>query len=58
MSRDDRRLVRHLALAVLAKLLVLLGLWWAFFHDAREPVDAEGTASHLGAVPPPAGASK
>ena len=49
---NDRRLLRHLALAVLLKLAVLVGLWWAFVHDAKVAVDPDAAARHL--MPPPA----
>jgi 4-amino-4-deoxy-L-arabinose transferase-like glycosyltransferase len=52
MTRQDRRLVRHLAIAVALKLAVLAALWWAFVRDERVSVDAAATAAHLGAQPP------
>jgi len=42
-------LLRHLATAVVVKLLVLTVLWWAFIRDGRVGVDAERAAAHLGA---------
>lgn len=33
MTQDERRLLRHLVIAVLINLLVLAGLWWAFVRD-------------------------
>ena len=50
----DRRLVRHLKLAVVLKVAVLLALWWAFVRDARVPVDAEAARLHLSPAPLPA----
>jgi hypothetical protein len=44
----DRRLFRHLAVAVLLKLLALTVLWWAFIRDARVDVDANQAVSRLG----------
>lgn len=44
----DKRLLRHLAVAVLIKLAVLAGLWWAFVGDSRVVVDAEVIADRLG----------
>ncbi|MGD9832218.1 MAG: cytochrome oxidase putative small subunit CydP [Piscinibacter sp.] len=44
----DRRLVRHLAIAVLLKLLALVVLWVAFVRDARVDVDANEAVSRLG----------
>lgn len=58
MTRDERRLRRHLTIAVLLKLAALALLWWAFVRDAGGPVDAERAAAHLGAVTSPQGASK
>ena len=40
MNLADRRLVRHLAIAVVLKLAVLALLWQVFVRDARVPVDA------------------
>ena len=36
------RLGRHLLLIVLAKALVLAGLWWAVYHGQFESVEQEG----------------
>lgn len=46
MTHDDRRLVRHLSLAVAVKLAVLATLYWLFVHGAV-----------IGGGPEPAGAS-
>ena len=51
MTRQDRRLARHLAIAVALKLAVLAALWWAFVRDERVSVDAAATAAHLSAQP-------
>lgn len=45
MTHDDRRLVRHLSLAVAVKLAVLAALYWLFVHGAV-----------IGGGPDPAGA--
>lgn len=58
MKSDDRRLVRHLAIAVVLKLVVLSGLWWAFVRDVRVNMGAEQTAAHISVQSTPAGASK
>ena len=56
MTHDERRLVRHLATAVVVKLILLTALWWLFVHDARVAVDAEQAAAQLGTpVSPPGG---
>ncbi len=52
MQFHDRSLIRKLAVVLVVKLLVLTGLWWAFVHEQRVPVDAETAAAQmLGAVP-------
>lgn len=48
MKSDDRRLVRHLAIAIALKLAVLCVLWWFFVRDARVSTNAEQTAEHIG----------
>jgi len=52
---NDRRLLRHLALAIAVKLLLLYGLWWAFIRDHGVQVDARTAATHLVAPPPAEG---
>lgn len=49
MTPPADRLLRHLALAIALKLVVLTVLWWAFVQDARVGVDVERAAAHLGA---------
>ncbi|MDE1948207.1 MAG: hypothetical protein KGI35_06305 [Burkholderiales bacterium] len=58
MKSDDRRLVRHLAIAVVLKLLLLSALWWVFVRDVRVDTDAERTAKHMGVEPMPQGAPR
>ena len=48
MNHDERRLTRHLFIAVAAKLAVLALLWWVFVRDAHVAADAEQTAAHIG----------
>ncbi|WP_202416625.1 cytochrome oxidase putative small subunit CydP [Duganella qianjiadongensis] len=48
MRHPDHRLLRHLIIAVLVKLVLLTGLWWAFVRDARVEVDTTAVARHLG----------
>lgn len=48
-ARQDA-LLRHLVMAVVLKLAVLVVLWWAFVRDERVSVDVEAAAAHLGAV--------
>jgi hypothetical protein len=57
MTSEDRRLVRHLAVAVVLKVAVLGVLWWAFVRDARMSPDAEQAATHLGVAAPLTGGS-
>ncbi|WP_167366696.1 MULTISPECIES: cytochrome oxidase putative small subunit CydP [Cupriavidus] len=51
MTPNDRRLLRHLLLAVAVKIAVLALLWWCFVADQRVAVDARRAADRLG--PPP-----
>jgi hypothetical protein len=46
----DRRLLRHLTVAVVLKLVVLAALWWAFVRDARVQVDADTAAARVTAA--------
>ncbi len=50
----DRLLMRHLAVAVLLKVLVLALLWWLFVRDSRVAVDGPAAAQHLAAPSPAA----
>ena len=45
---SDKRLLRHLVIAVVVKLIVLTGLWWACIRDARVHVDTDQAAAHIG----------
>ena len=47
MSYKPLDLRRELYLLVIIKLLVIIGLWWAFVRDARVEVDGERIARHL-----------
>ena len=51
MSPTDRRLVRHLMIAVAVKLVVLVALWWTFVRDSHVPVNTEHAASQMLAAP-------
>ncbi len=48
MKAVPDRLPRHLAVAIVLKLLVLVLLWWAFVRDARVDVDVDRASAHLG----------
>jgi low temperature requirement protein LtrA len=43
----DKLLVSKLVIAIVVKILVLLVLWWSFFHDQRVSVDAQGVTERL-----------
>lgn len=58
MTQVERRLLRHLATAVLIKLVLLALLWWAFVRDARVSVDTDRVATQLGGQTISQGASK
>ena len=48
MTHEERRLLRHLIVAVAIKLVILTILWWVFVRDNQVPVDAEQSARQLG----------
>ena len=50
MKPVDSRLLKHLVLAVVLKLLVLGALWWTFVRDDKVSVDAEQAANHFGSA--------
>lgn len=52
MTHDERRLMRHLFIAVAVKLALLALLWWAFVRDAPVVTDADQTAAHIGVTTP------
>jgi uncharacterized membrane protein len=58
MTDLDKRLLRHLTIAVLVKLVVLSVLWSLFIRDARVGVDADAIGERLGTTVPTQGASK
>lgn len=47
MNHTDRRLLRHLVIAVLVKLAILTALWWLFVRDARVSVDTERAGARI-----------
>lgn len=51
MSPSDRRLVQHLVIAVVVKLLVLVALWWVFVRDERVTPDSGQVATHVMGAP-------
>lgn len=50
MTQGHTSLIKHLALAVLLKLLVLTLLWWLFVHDLVVHTNATDVATHLGSI--------
>jgi hypothetical protein len=54
MDLQDRFLVRKLAIVLVIKLAVLVGLWWGFVREQRVPVNTESAATQmLGSRPVP-----
>lgn len=47
MPRKPVNLRHELILLVIIKLMVIIGLWWAFVRDAKVEVDSERIATHL-----------
>lgn len=58
MTRNEKRLLRHLVIAVLIKLVVLTALWWVFVRDADVSVDAERVAEKISGAVSSQGVSK
>ncbi|NMM38016.1 MAG: hypothetical protein HHJ09_10935 [Glaciimonas sp.] len=58
MTRDNKRLFRHLTIAVLIKLVVLSVLWWVFVRDAHVDVDSERVAEKINGAVSSQGVSK
>jgi hypothetical protein len=54
MNLPDRTLVRKLAVVLVIKLFVLVGLWWGFVREERVAVSPESAAAQmLGPAPAP-----
>lgn len=51
---SDRRIVRHLVVAVLIKLIALAALWGLFVRDARVAVDADRVGDRVAGTAAPA----
>jgi len=58
MTPNDRRLLRHLTIAIAIKLVVLVLLWWLFVRDQQVSVDADQAAASLGMTSSKQGNSK
>lgn len=48
VTHNEHRLLRHLVVTVVLKLVVLALVWWMFVRDNQVPVDAEQSARQLG----------
>lgn len=57
MTPDERRLLRHLVIAVTVKLALLCALWWLFVQPARAPVGDDTTAAWIARTKAPQGAT-
>lgn len=58
MTPSEKRLLRHLAIAVLIKLAVLVLLWWLFVRDAGVQPDAGSMGERISGTISTQGASK
>ena len=58
MFMPRTRLMRHLTVVIVVKILLLTALWWAFFRDAQAPVDSERVAEHFTQSTSTSGASQ
>jgi hypothetical protein len=58
MTISDIRLRRHLLIAVVIKLLVLIVLWWLFIRDSHVSVDSNSIGDRFGVSTSTQGASK
>jgi len=47
IQMTDKQLLRKLLIAVLIKLALLVGLWWAFFRGQNVEVSADAMAGTL-----------
>lgn len=47
MTEQDRRLTKHLAVAILLKLVALVVLWQFFVRDQRITVDPQRAAENV-----------
>lgn len=41
MKHEEQNLVRHLAIAIVIKIMLLIALWFIFIRDARVHLDAD-----------------
>ncbi|GAB4397906.1 MAG: hypothetical protein OHK0048_07780 [Rhodoferax sp.] len=47
MNHQDRTLVRKLAVVLVIKLALLLGLWWVFVREDRVTPPVSGVATQV-----------
>lgn len=47
MTLPQKKLITKLTWVLLVKLVVLTGLWWAYFYDQRVAVDANLVSDQL-----------
>jgi hypothetical protein len=45
MNLSDKNLLNKLAIALVLKLAILLGLWWVFVRDHRVALDGNSVAA-------------
>jgi hypothetical protein len=45
MNFSDKNLLNKLAIALVLKLAILLGLWWVFVRDHRVALDGNSVAA-------------
>lgn len=48
---NDRQLTRKLILVVLIKVVLIMGLWWAFVREHKVAVDSSTMAAALNTAP-------
>lgn len=47
MTKDQHRLLRHIWIVIILKLMVLFAIWWFFMRDHRVEADGQRTAEHF-----------
>lgn len=55
---EEKKLVRHLIIAVVVKIVLLVILWFVFVRDARLKVDSEQLANKFNKTEQSKGESK
>lgn len=58
MIPEEKKLVRHLIIAVVVKIVLLVILWFVFVRDARLKVDSEQLANKFNKTEQSKGESK